>query len=136
MHEAQVWNETQNCLFDVCLGQRYSVSTDQKSRRRKISGRFAASAGANAAFVYAAYPYNPQRYSSPDKLILPKVQAITDACAAHSWTVARSGWKHRRDDAAMAALLDCRTELERFSSTEWDGDLERQVTNQDPERSV
>ena len=114
-HVAATWKDRCDCLFGVCLGQRWSESCDQRSRRRRMSGRLAASAGANAAFVYAAFPYNPQRYFSPPRLIIHKVHAIADACAAHSWTVARADWKHRRDEAAQNALKDCIFELKQVS---------------------
>jgi len=120
-HDAAAWKDCSDCLFDVCLGQRWSTSTDQRSRRRKVSGRLAASAGANAAAVYAAFPYNPQRHFSPPRLVLYKVQAITDACTAHAWTAPRGEWKHRRDNAYQIVLEDCLVELERMYSTTHNG---------------
>ncbi len=111
-HDARYWLDAHRCLSNVALGERHSPCCDQRSRRRRISGRFAASAASNAAFVYAAHDYNPQRYSSPLHLVVPKVHAITDACSAHAWTSGAVSYSHRRDDNVLVALEDCRVELE------------------------
>ena len=114
-HNAQAWLDVSYCLSDICLGRRHSFSCDQKSRRRRIAGRYAASAAASAAFVYGAFDYNPQRERSPSRLVMPKVQAVTDACWASAWTSAPERYKHRRDDNFVVALEDCRIELENMS---------------------
>ena len=56
--------------------------------------------------------------SSPARLVIHKVQAISDACAAHGWTAAPARYPHKRNDSADLVLEECKVELEALYAAE------------------